>query len=224
MKRILVIEDEPHMRVGLKDNLELDGYDVLMAGDGRDGLDQAVRARPDLVILDVMLPQLDGFEVCRNIRTRGLGMPILMLTARAQKIDTVLGLELGADDYVTKPFNIRELLARVKALLRRAAGPVTDVYRFGNVEVDFRRQLAWKDRTPLSLSTLEFGVLRYLVARRGEVVSRDELLNDVWGYKSFPTTRSVDNLMARLRQKLETEPREPRHILTVHGTGYRFVD
>jgi DNA-binding response OmpR family regulator len=224
MKRVLLVEDEPSMRLGLKDNLELEGYEVLMAVDGRDGLDQTIRTRPDLVILDLMLPRMDGLEVCRTLRSRGLGMPILMLTARAQQTDTVLGLELGADDYVTKPFNIRELLARVKALLRRAEGSVTDVYQFGDVVVDFRRQSALKAGQPLSLSSLEFSVLRYLVGRRGEVVSRDELLNDVWGYKAFPTTRSVDNLMLRLRQKLEAEPREPRHILTVHGTGYRFVE
>ena len=225
MKRILVIEDEPKMRLGLKDSLELDGYEVLTAGDGPEGYQLALDANPDAVILDVMLPRLNGFDVCRAIRARGLAMPILMLTARAQETDSVLGLELGADDYVTKPFNIRELLARVKALLRRAGGGlIGDVYRFADVEIDFRRQQARKGRARLNLSTLEFGVLRYLVAHRDEVVTRDRLLNDVWGYKAFPTTRTVDNLVARLRQKLETQPHDPQHILTVHGTGYRFVD
>ena len=226
MKRILVIEDDRELLIGLKDNLEVEGYEVVTAADGDIGVTRAVDAAPDAVILDVMLPTLDGFEVCRELKQRGLHMPILMLTARNQESDKIRGLELGADDYVTKPFSINELLARVKAMLRRAHEPTTraDGYAFGDVVVNFRRQSVTRGRRVLALSTLEFDVLRYLVARAGKVVTRDQLLSDVWGYHAFPTTRSVDNLVVRLRQKLERNPHYPRHILTVHGSGYKFVD
>jgi two-component system alkaline phosphatase synthesis response regulator PhoP len=226
MKRILVIEDDRELLIGLKDNLEIEGYEVVTADDGDVGVTRAVDGAPDAVILDVMLPTLDGFEVCRELKQRGLHMPILMLTARNQESDKIRGLELGADDYVTKPFSINELLARVKAMLRRAHEPTAhaDGYAFGDVVVNFRRQSVTKGRKLLALSTLEFDVLRYLIARAGRVVTRDQLLSDVWGYHAFPTTRSVDNLVVRLRQKLEGNPHHPQHILTVHGSGYKFVD
>jgi DNA-binding response OmpR family regulator len=226
MKRILVIEDDRELLIGLKDNLEIEGYEVVTAADGDIGVTRAVDAAPDAVILDVMLPALDGFGVCRELKQRGLHMPILMLTARNQESDKIRGLELGADDYVTKPFSINELLARVKAMLRRAHEPAAraEGYAFDDVVVNFRRQSVAKGRKLLALSTLEFDVLRYLIARAGRVVTRDQLLSDVWGYHSFPTTRSVDNLVVRLRQKLERNPHHPQHILTVHGSGYKFVD
>jgi DNA-binding response OmpR family regulator len=226
MKRILVIEDDRELLIGLKDNLEIEGYEVVTAADGDIGVMRAVDAAPDAVILDVMLPTLDGFEVCRELKLRGLHMPILMLTARNQESDKIRGLELGADDYVTKPFSINELLARVRAMLRRAHEPTrhADGYGFDDVVVNFRRQSVVKGGTPLALSTLEFDVLRYLIARAGKVVTRDQLLSDVWGYNAFPTTRTVDNLVVRLRQKLERDPHHPQHILTVHGSGYKFVE
>ncbi|MBI2834080.1 MAG: response regulator transcription factor [Acidobacteria bacterium] len=226
MKRILVIEDDSELLEGLKDNLELDGYEVLTATDGAQGLTQAGRSRPDAVILDIMLPKLSGFDLCRTLRERGFPTPILMLTARGQESDKVLGLELGADDYVTKPFSIHELLARLRAMIRRSTGLPRGVeaYRFGDVEVSFWHQQVRKGRFSVSLSALEFEVLRYLIAHRGQIVSREHLLTDVWGYQTFRTTRAVDNLVGRLRQKLEDRVHEPRHILTVHGVGYKFVE
>jgi DNA-binding response OmpR family regulator len=226
MKRILVIEDDAQLRLGLKDNLEVEGYHVLTAVDGESGVRAVTTEHPDVVVLDVVLPSMNGFDVCRAIRARGITTPVLMLTARGHETDKVLGLELGADDYVTKPFSIHELLARIRALLRRAAGQsgIGEPFRFGDVEIHFAREQASRGGTSVALSTLEFEVLRYLIGRRGEVVSRDQLLSDVWGYKSFPTTRSVDNLMVRLRHKLETNPHNPRHLLTVHGSGYKFVE
>jgi len=226
MKRVLIVEDDPELRLGLRDNLEAEGFDVLTATNGEAGLDDAIRSRPDVIVLDITLPRLNGFDLCRAIRGRGLRTPILMLTARSQESDKILGLELGADDYMTKPFSINELLARVRVMIRRAAAPPpqADVYRFGEVELDFRRQRARRGMSDVPLSALEFSVLQYLITRRGDAVSREQLLTDVWGSKAFPTTRSVDNLVVRLRQKLEVEPRDPHHLMTVHGVGYRFVD
>lgn len=226
VKTVLVVEDEKRMLLGLKDNLELDGYEVLTAEDGEEALDQAIRHRPDAIVLDLMLPKMSGFDVCQAIRQRGLDIPILILSARGQEADKVMGLGLGADDYVTKPFSISELLARVRALIRRANAAVSrpTVYRFGDVEIDFQHQTAEVDDEPISLSNLEFEVLRYLIDHRGEPVDREDLLRDVWGYADSSTTRAVDNLVARLRKKLEEQPNEPRHILTVHGVGYKFVD
>jgi len=225
-KRILVVEDNQTLLLGLKDNLELDGYEVVTAETGELGLARAVQNRPDGIILDLMLPGMSGFDVCRLLRERGIQSPVLMLSARGQETDKMRGLELGADDYVTKPFSILELLARVRAMLRRAnTAPATlESYRMGDVELDFRLMRARKRNRPLALSGLEFEVLRYLVLRRGEIVSRDQLLHDVWGYHTLPVTRSVDNVVSRLRQKLEEHPEAPDHILTVHGIGYRFVD
>jgi DNA-binding response OmpR family regulator len=223
--RILIVEDDAAILRGLTDNLRFEGYEVLPARGGDEGLRLILEEEPDLVILDIMLPVLSGFDVCRRARKEGRMMPILMLTARAQEVDRVMGLDLGADDYVTKPFSIPELLARVRALLRRAkADPsLPDRVEFGDVAVEFERYEAMKDGEAVRLSPKEFGVLRLLVAREGQVVTRTDLLHEVWGYNRFPTTRTVDNHMASLRSKLEQDPAHPVHLLTVHGVGYKFV-
>ncbi len=226
MSLILVVEDDRSILRGLKDNLELESHDVITATDGESGYRLVTEANPDLILLDLMLPKLSGYELCRKLREKGLTTPILMLTARGEEADRVLGLDIGADDYVTKPFSIRELLARIRALLRRAHAPesaLPDELRFANVVVDFRRYKASKDDTEIELTRKEFGVLRHLAARAGEVVTRDELLSEVWGFENYPSTRTVDNHIAGLRAKLEANPAEPRHVLTVHRVGYKFV-
>jgi two-component system alkaline phosphatase synthesis response regulator PhoP len=224
--RILLVEDEPDMVLGLKDNFEFEGYEVATAADGAAGLERARVQKPDLVILDIMLPKLSGLEVCKTLRSEGFEAPIIMLTARGQEIDKVVGLELGADDYVTKPFSIRELLARVRAILRRADGSKRRLsrYRFADLELDFETYRAKKGGEPLDMSPREFELLRYLIERKGETVSRDRLLEDVWGYESYPSTRTVDTHIAKLRAKIGDSGSEPRHILTIHGMGYKFVD
>jgi DNA-binding response OmpR family regulator len=227
MKRILVIEDEPQMLLGLRDNLELEGYEVQTASDGDEGLSKAGTFNPDLVILDVMLPKKNGFDVCRELRSRSTTLPIVMLTARSAETDKVLGLELGADDYVTKPFSITELLARVRAVLRRA-GPqrqatTVDLVRIGDIEVDFKLHQARRGKARIDFTAREFDLLRYFVQHTGQVVTREQILNEVWGYEEFPTTRTIDNFVAKLRQKIERAQHEPEHILTIHGSGYKFV-
>jgi DNA-binding response OmpR family regulator len=226
MSKILIIEDEPDMVLGLKDNFEFEGYEVITAPDGATGLERARAHKPDLVILDIMLPKLSGLEVCKALRSEGLEVPIIMLTARGQEIDKVVGLELGADDYVTKPFSIREVLARVRAILRRTEGGKKRLarYRFADVELDFETYAATKSGAPLDLSPREFDLLRYLIERKGETVTRDSLLEDVWGYESYPSTRTVDTHIAKLRAKIGDSGVEPRYILTIHGSGYKFVD
>ncbi len=226
MSLILVVEDDPAILRGLADNLKFESYNVLTANSGDAGLAAAREKKPDLVILDLMLPKLSGYEICRKLRAEGNQTPILMLTARGEEADRVLGLDLGADDYVTKPFSIREVLARVRALLRRTqpdkpAAP--DELRFGDNVVDFRSYEARKGGVPLELTRKEFGVLRYMASRAGEVLTRDELLNEVWGYESYPTTRTVDNHIASLRAKIERDPANPEYLRTVHGVGYKFV-
>jgi DNA-binding response OmpR family regulator len=225
MSVILVIEDEPAILRGLADNLKYESYDVLTATDGESGYRVIREKKPDLVVLDLMLPRMSGYELCRKVRGEGVSTPILMLTARGEEADRVLGLDLGADDYVTKPFSIRELLARIRALLRRSQPPRTlpDALRFDDVTVDFRSYEARKGERTLEMTRKEFQVLRLLASRAGEVVTRDELLNDVWGYENYPTTRTVDNHIASLRNKLEDNPADPRHLRTVHGVGYKFV-
>ena len=225
MSRILVVEDDPAILRGLADNLKFESYEVLTATDGETGYRLLREKKPDLIILDLMLPKLSGYELCRKARSEGLTTPILMLTARGEEADRVLGLDLGADDYVSKPFSVRELLARVRALLRRAhpPRPLPDELRFDNVVVNFRSYEARKGDRNLEMTRKEFGVLRLLAARTGEVVTRDDLLNEVWGYENYPTTRTVDNHISLLRAKLERDPSEPRHLLTVHGVGYKFV-
>jgi DNA-binding response OmpR family regulator len=214
------------MVLGLKDSCEYEGYQVSVARDGKEGLEKATIEKPDIILLDVMLPLLSGIDVCRTLRTRGIETPIVMLTARSQEIDKVVGLEVGADDYVTKPFSIKELLARIRAHLRRAAKQVVELesFTFGDVELNFKKFAARKGGEALNLSAREFEILRYLIRRRGEIVTRDQLLNEVWGYDSTPVTRTVDNHIAKLRQKIEPHPSEPRHIITVHRIGYRFVE
>jgi DNA-binding response OmpR family regulator len=225
MSRILVVEDDPAILRGLADNLKFESHEVLTATDGETGYRLLREKKPDLIILDLMLPKLSGYEICRKLRSEGLTTPILMLTARGEEADRILGLDLGADDYVTKPFSVRELMARVRALLRRAHPPkaLPDELRFDDVVVDFRRYEARKGRKTLEMTRKEFGVLRLLAARAGEVVTRDDLLNEVWGYENYPTTRTVDNHIALLRSKLEQDPSQPQHLLTVHGVGYKFV-
>ncbi|HVR95628.1 MAG TPA: response regulator transcription factor [Thermoanaerobaculia bacterium] len=226
-RRILLVEDEPSLVLTLVDRLVSEGYQVETAGDGDSALDRAVAGSFDLVLLDVMLPGgRDGFEVCRELRQRGLQIPIVMLTARGQVVDRVVGLKLGADDYVTKPFEMIELLARIEALFRRArttASPQAGTYAFGNVRVDFRRGEVFRDGEPVSLSALEFKLLTFFIQNRGALLTRDELLDKVWGYDAMPTTRTVDVHVASLRQKLEPNPSRPEFILTLHGRGYRFA-
>jgi DNA-binding response OmpR family regulator len=225
MSRILVIEDDPAILRGLADNLKFESHEVLTAADGETGYRLIHEQHPELIVLDLMLPRLSGYEVCRKVRDEGITTPIMMLTARGEEGDRVLGLDLGADDYVTKPFSVRELLARIRALLRRAHPPKScpDELRFDDVVIDFRRYEARKGDQTLEMTRKEFGVLRLLASRPGEVVTRDELLNEVWGFENYPSTRTVDNHIATLRAKLENNPSEPRHLLTVHGVGYKLV-
>jgi DNA-binding response OmpR family regulator len=227
MHRILVIEDDASILRGLSDNLVFESYEVLTASDGESGYRLMREKDPDLVILDLMLPRMSGYEVCRKARSEGLTTPIIMLTARGEEADRILGLDIGADDYVSKPFSIRELLARVRAhLRRRQAGEAStpDILQFDDVVIDFMRYEARKRSKTVDMTRKEFGVLRYLVARAGAVVTRDELLNEVWGYDATPTTRTVDNHLASLRSKLEDVPSQPRHLLTIHGVGYKWVE
>jgi DNA-binding response OmpR family regulator len=225
MTRILIIEDDLALLRGLKDNFMEEGYEVSTAADGETGHRMIRDENPDLVILDLMLPKMSGYEVCRMVRDDGITTPILMLTARGEEADRILGLDLGADDYVSKPFSIREVLARVRALLRRAHPPTAlpDELRFEDVVVDFRRCEASKGGRPIELTRREYGVLRFLAARAGEVLRRDELLDEVWGSKDYITMRTVDNHVASLRAKLEEKASRPRHLLTVRGMGYKFV-
>jgi two-component system, OmpR family, alkaline phosphatase synthesis response regulator PhoP len=224
-KRILLIEDEAGIVLTLTDRLTREGYSVDSAVDGESGLERATRDAFDLLLLDLMLPRMSGFDVCRELRKRGIETPVIMLTARGQVVDKVVGLKLGADDYVTKPFEMAELLARVEAQLRRAPSSPhpTEGYAFGDVRVDFRKAEATKEGAPLDLSAREFQLLRYFLEHRGATLTRDELLNEVWGYNSMPSTRTVDVHVAWLRQKIEPNPRHPQFILTVHGMGYKFA-
>lgn len=225
MSKILIVEDEPDMILGLRDNFELEGYEVVVAGDGAEGLKKAQSEKPDLVLLDLMMPKMSGLDVCRNLRRGGFTAPILMLTARGQEIDKVLGLEVGADDYITKPFSLGELLARVRAHLRRASNQVAVIekYSFADVEIDFQKYKATKKGVPIELSPKEFELLKFLVNRRGETVTREQLLDAVWGYDAMTFTRTVDNHIAKVRQKIEDNAEEPQFVLTVHRVGYRFV-
>jgi two-component system alkaline phosphatase synthesis response regulator PhoP len=221
---ILIIEDEPDLLRGLELNIKAEGFGVLTARRGDEGLESALRHRPDLVLLDVMLPGIGGFDVCRELRQKGFDAPIIILTAKSEEVDRVVGLEIGADDYVTKPFGIRELLARIRVRLRRRAPAAADsTLRFSDVEVDFDRQEARRAGARIDLTGKEFDVLRLLAANKGRIVTRDRLLDEVWGYEHYPTTRTVDNHVLRLRQKLEPSPSDPRHILSVYGEGYKFV-
>ena len=225
-KRILLIEDEPGLVMTLTDRLTSEGYVVASERDGEAGLGQASLESFDAIILDVMLPHKNGFDICRDLRQRGVQTPVLMLTARGQLVDKVVGLKLGADDYLTKPFEMIELLARVEALLRRAPikpSSPPEVYQFGPNRVDFRRVEVERDGRKVELSAKEFQLLRYFIEHREATISRDVLLNEVWGYDAMPTTRTVDVHVAWLRQKIEPNPRHPQFVLTVHGMGYKFI-
>ena len=224
MSRILVVEDDPAMSVALRDGFEFEKHLVEMAGDGEEALRAASRMQPDVIILDVMLPKKSGLDVCRELRRSGNNTPIIMLTARGLEVDKIVGLKIGADDYVTKPFSFMELLARLEAVMRRtkrvSAG---EEVTFGDVVLDFRRYNATKGGVPIELTQREFRMLRYFLDHANEVVSRDALLDHVWGYDVSALTRTVDTHVARLRQKIEDVPAEPAHLLTVHRAGYRFV-
>jgi two-component system alkaline phosphatase synthesis response regulator PhoP len=224
--RILIIEDEPAMVAGLRDNFEYEGYEVISAADGEAGLERVLEDDPDLVVLDVMMPRMSGLEVCKQVKAKRPAVPIIMLTARGQEIDKVVGLELGADDYVTKPFSIRELMARVKAILRRVSlqARVPEIYRFSDVEVNIRGNEVRRAGKPVALSVKEFALLTYFISHPAETLSRDRLLDAVWGYENYPNTRTVDTHIVHLRQKLEPNPEVPRFILTIHGSGYKFVE
>ena len=225
MTRILIVEDEIQMRQGLKDNLEFEGYEVETAGDGQECLEKVEQSDYDLILLDVMMPKLSGFDTCKALRDKGFKRPIIMLTAKGEEIDKVLGLELGADDYVTKPFGLRELLARIKAVLRRedrTRNQTIDV-QIGQLEVNFSKYTAKKDGKEIMLTHREFELLHYLWQNEDQTVGRDVLLNDVWGLGDMTTTRTVDNFILKLRQVVEDDPSHPKHILTVHGIGYKYV-
>jgi len=223
--RVLVVEDEAGLRLTLSDRLTSEGYAVDTASDGEAGLAQAASGSYDLIVLDVMLPRLNGFDVLRELRKRGVDTPVIMLTAKGQVVDKVVGLKLGADDYVTKPFEMVELLARIEAKLRRAPAVAhrSEGYQFDEVRVDFRRAEVMKGGEPLELSAREFQLLKYFIEHRGATLTREELLNEVWGYNAMPSTRTVDVHVAWLRQKIEPNPRHPQYILTVHGMGYKFA-
>lgn len=223
--RILVVEDDPSILKGLKENLELENYIVANESDGLKGLNASKSGKFDLILLDVMLPSMNGFDICRNLRQENNNTPIIMLTGKAEEADKVLGLELGADDYVTKPFSVRELLARIKAILRRKnnISEISEVYKYGDVTIDFKKMDAVKGKKNIHLSLKEFEILKYFFVHEGEVVTRNDLLDNVWGYDVFPTTRTVDNYILMLRKKLENDHSVPKHFHTIPTAGYKFV-
>jgi len=225
MKKILVVEDDPATVAGLSETLSEEHFEVATVMSGKMGYEKAKEGSYDLIILDLMLPDKSGVEVCKDLRRDGINTPILMLTGKKEEIDKVIGLEMGADDYVTKPFSIRELVARVKALLRRPTEihPDLEEYSFSNVEINFKKQDAKKGNKPIELSAMEFKVIKYFVQREGVVIDRNKLLDEVWGYQNYPSTRTVDNFILNLRKKIEDDHSEPKHLITVHGAGYKFV-
>lgn len=226
-KTILIVEDDPGIRVVVDDSLTSQGYNVVTADNGKKGLEMAEELKPDLIILDVMLPLMDGFEICKRLRSAGITSPVMMLTVKDEEVDKVLGLELGADDYVTKPFSLKELSARVKALLRRVEDYQDEksVYRFGEVELDFQRFESRKDGQDLGLTPLELKILKLLITSAGKVITRDEFLDQVWGVENLNVShRTVDSHIAHIRKKIENDPARPKHILSVHSIGYKFVD
>jgi DNA-binding response OmpR family regulator len=228
MKKILIVEDELNMIKGLKDNLEFEGYEVDTALEGSSGLQKIQENQYDLILLDVMLPVISGFDICKTARKEGINTPIILLTAKGEEIDKVLGLELGADDYITKPFSLRELLARIKAILRRApAGKAESVdsefIRIGNISVNFKNYLALEGKSEIKMSYKEFEILHYLYMNAGKIIQRDDLMSDVWGIEYDISTRTVDNFILKLRQKIEADSNNPKIILTVHGIGYKMI-
>jgi len=225
-EKILIIEDEEDLVKGLKLNLLDEGYEVDYALNGKEGLEKALNEKPDLILLDIMLPGMNGLEICKELRQKKMDIPILMLTAKGEEIDKVIGLEIGADDYISKPFSIRELLARVKAHLRRenrGGEAVPSLVQLETVKIDFGHYKVIREGDETDLTSLEVDVLRYLIGQEGKVVSRDDLLDKIWGYEKYPTTRTIDNHILKLRKKIELDPNHPKHILTVYGGGYRFV-
>ncbi len=225
MKRILVIEDDPAIRLALETGLAEDNYEVLLASEGIDGLKQARNPSVDLILLDLMLPGKDGMEICSELRKEGINTLVMMLTSKSDEIDKVLGLEIGADDYLTKPFSIRELKARIKALLRRTQDLKKGIEEssFSDLHFDFKKQEASKKKILIKLSAKEFQIVKFFIEHEGEVLGRDKLLDEVWGYDVFPTTRTVDNYILSIRKKIEDNPAEPKHLITVHTSGYKFV-
>ena len=225
-EKILIIEDELDLVKGIKMNLVDEGYEVDYALNGKEGLERALKDKPDLILLDIMLPGIDGLEICKELRRNKVDIPILMLTAKGEEIDKVIGLEIGADDYISKPFSIRELLARIKAHLRRenrSVETVLGVFQLESMKIDFEHYKVIRKNDEIDLTSLEVDVLRYLIGQEGKVVSRDDLLDKIWGYEKYPTTRTIDNHILKLRKKIEIDPNHPQHILTVYGGGYRFV-
>ena len=225
-KKILIIEDEQDLIKGLKLNLSDEGFDVDWAVNGIDGLRKAIEEAPDLIILDIMLPEMDGLEVCRKLRQKNIDIPVIMLTAKGSEIDKVVGLEIGADDYMTKPFSIRELLARIKVRLRHSekeGKAVPQLYSFGDLEIDFVGFKVRRKGIELEFTSLEMDILKYFIFHRGEIVARNDLLDKIWGYEKYPTTRTIDNHILKLRKKIEEDPSHPRYILSVYGEGYRFT-
>lgn len=222
METVLIIEDDPTMLIGLRDNFEFKGYKVVTANDGEKGLNAALNSKPDLILLDIMLPKINGYEICRLIREEKLAMPIIMLTAKGEESDIVLGLNLGADDYVTKPFSIKELLARAAAFLRRSKKEEQDIYAFGDLQLDIAARRLMRKNKEIELSPKEFNLLEYFVKKPGRALTRDEILNAVWGYDCVVTSRSIDRFVTTLRNKIEPKPERPIFIHTIRQVGYRF--
>jgi DNA-binding response OmpR family regulator len=225
MKRILIIEDDPAIRTGIKETLVKEGFKVDEADTGNDGYNLAMNNNFDLILLDLILPEKDGIEICRDLRMGGVNTPIIIVTSRTEEIDRIIGLEIGADDYVTKPFSLRELIARIKAIIRRSTYETgnTEEASFGNLKINFKKQEMFKGDVQLKLSSTEFRILHYFLEHEGEVISRNKFLDEVWGFESFPTTRTVDNYILSLRKKIEDNFSEPRYFLTVPKGGYKFV-
>ena len=225
MKQILIIEDDPAILKGLEASLEEENYKILTATDGQTGCEMAKDEKNDLILLDIMLPLKDGMEVCRELRSKNINTPILILTSKKEETDKILGLEFGADDYVTKPFSVRELKARIKAILRRAelSSPKIDTYNFGNITIDFKKLEAYKKEKSLKLSTKEFEIMKYFIEHESEVVTRDMFLDAIWGYNVYPTTRTIDTFILNLRKKIEENPSDPKHLVTIYKSGYKFI-
>ncbi len=225
MNKILIIEDDPAVSKGLEISLKKENYESLTESDGEKGYQRALKVKPGLILLDIMLPNKNGFDICKDLRLNGHNFPIIMLSAKAEEADKVIGFELGADDYVTKPFSVKELMARVKAILRRRSVILNEFanFSFDDVTLDFAKLEAKKGNKKIEMSLKEYEILKYIIRHEGNIVSRNDLLDEVWGYESFPTTRTVDNYILMLRKKIETDPSHPKHILTFHSAGYKFV-
>ncbi len=229
MAKILIVEDEKPILKGLTDNLKKEGYEIIGCSDGKKGLQTALAESIDLVMLDLMLPGMNGLDICKEIKKKKIAVPVIMVTAKSKETDKILGLELGADDYITKPFSINEVIARIKAVLRRvevhskAKKQKLNAYEFGDVKINFVQYEAFRGKKKLKFSKREFEIIEYMIKRKGEVITRNDLLDVVWGYESFPTTRTVDNFIARIRKQIEAKPAKPKHILSIRGAGYKFV-